>query len=176
MWSTLDFLGDRPTQAHRDFPEALGVQGISRDVVLVCRLAGWGRGKCVGLSAGTSCHTPQLFPAVSPGEPSYRSLLLINKGSMMLTFNLASQSSLDISLRPSSGLVAPRAHQIFLVCTYPKGNSWKQHIFYLQFNFCPQYLKVKGRARQLGSEEWTIVWGFPSQSQILGLASKAPLK
>ncbi|XP_004402829.1 PREDICTED: coiled-coil domain-containing protein 108 [Odobenus rosmarus divergens] len=88
-----------------------------------------------------SLQAPKLFPAVSPNEPSYRSLLLINKGSMMLTFNLAPQSSSDISLRPSSGLVAPRAHQIFLVCTYPKGNSWKQHVFYLQFNFCPRYLK-----------------------------------
>lgn len=100
-----------------------------------------------------SCCAPQLFPAVSAGEPSYRSLLLINKGSMMLTFNLAPQSSSDISLRPSSGLVAPRAHQIFLICTYPKGNCWKQHLFYLQFNFCPQYLKVKGKARGLGPEE-----------------------
>ncbi|XP_022355528.1 cilia- and flagella-associated protein 65 [Enhydra lutris kenyoni] len=88
-----------------------------------------------------SLHAPKLFPAVSAGEPSYRSLLLINKGSMMLTFNLAPQSSSDIFLRPSSGLVAPRAHQIFLICTYPKGNCWKQHLFYLQFNFCPQYLK-----------------------------------
>ncbi|KAM8900796.1 cilia- and flagella-associated protein 65 isoform 3-T7 [Lycaon pictus] len=88
-----------------------------------------------------SLDAPKLFPAVSSNEPSYRSLLLINKGSMMLTFNLAPQSSSDISLRPSSGLVAPKAHQILFVCTYPKGNSWKQHIFYLQFNFCPQYLK-----------------------------------
>uniref|UniRef100_A0A673TA59 Cilia and flagella associated protein 65 n=1 Tax=Suricata suricatta TaxID=37032 RepID=A0A673TA59_SURSU len=88
-----------------------------------------------------SLDAPKLFPAVSPSEPSYRSLLLINKGSMLLTFNLAPQSTSDISLRPSSGLVAPGAHQIFFICTYPKGNSWKQHIFYLQFNFCPQYLK-----------------------------------
>uniref|UniRef100_A0A8D0U5J0 Cilia and flagella associated protein 65 n=1 Tax=Sus scrofa TaxID=9823 RepID=A0A8D0U5J0_PIG len=88
-----------------------------------------------------SLHVPKLFPAVSPGEPSYRSLLLINKGSMLLTFNLAPQSSPDISLRPSSGLVAPGAHQIFLICTYPKGNSWRQHVFYLQFNLCPQYLQ-----------------------------------
>ncbi|XP_046498897.1 cilia- and flagella-associated protein 65 isoform X4 [Equus quagga] len=88
-----------------------------------------------------SLDAPKLFPAVSASEPSYRSLLLINRGSMLLTFNLAPKSSSDIFLRPSSGLVAPGAHQIFLVCTYPKGNAWKQHIFYLQFNFCPQYLK-----------------------------------
>nr|XP_036872459.1 cilia- and flagella-associated protein 65 isoform X2 [Manis javanica] len=88
-----------------------------------------------------SLDAPKLFPAVSPSEPAYRSLLLTNKGSMLLTFNLAPQSSSDISLRPSSGLVAPGAHQILLICTYPKGNSWKQHIFYLQFNLCPQYLK-----------------------------------
>nr|XP_019597442.1 PREDICTED: cilia- and flagella-associated protein 65 [Rhinolophus sinicus] len=88
-----------------------------------------------------SLDVPKLFPAVSPSEPSYRSLLLINRGSMLLTFNLAPKSSSDISLRPTSGLVAPGAHQIFLVSTYPKGNSWKQHIFYLQFNFSPQYLK-----------------------------------
>ncbi|ELK17194.1 Coiled-coil domain-containing protein 108 [Pteropus alecto] len=88
-----------------------------------------------------SLDTPKLFPAVSPSEPSYRSLLLINKGSMLMTFNLDPKSSSEISLRPTSGLVAPGAHQIFLICTYPKGNSWKQHTFYLQFNFCPQYLK-----------------------------------
>ncbi|XP_014640990.1 PREDICTED: coiled-coil domain-containing protein 108 [Ceratotherium simum simum] len=88
-----------------------------------------------------SLDAPKLFPAVSPGDPSYRSLLLVNKGSTLLTFSLAPKSSSDISLRPSSGLVAPGAHQIFLVCTYPKGNAWKQHTFYLQFNFGPQYLK-----------------------------------
>lgn len=161
-WDVWKCLGSPWRQAHIDFPEC------------VYR---WGKGGgCVDLSVGPSCLAPQLFPAVPPSEPSYRSLLLINKGSMLLTFNLAPQSSSDISLRPSSGLVAPGAHQIFLICTYPKGNAWKQHIFYLQFNFCPQYLKVKGRARGLGPEERAIVWGFPFQSQILGLTSKAPLK
>nr|XP_012595751.1 cilia- and flagella-associated protein 65 isoform X1 [Microcebus murinus] len=84
---------------------------------------------------------PKLFPAVPSCEPAYRSLLLINQGSMLLTFSLAPHSSSDITLRPPSGLVAPGAHQIFLISTYPKGNSWKQHIFYLKFNFCPYYLK-----------------------------------
>lgn len=107
----------------------------------------------IELSVGPSSLAPQLFPAVSPSKPSYRSLLLVNKGSMLLTFNLAPQSSLDISLRPRSGLVAPGAHQIFLICTYPKGNNWKQHIFYLQFNFSPQYIKVGGRGRGLGPWE-----------------------
>ncbi|KAM6178404.1 cilia- and flagella-associated protein 65 [Rhynchocyon petersi] len=99
-------------------------------------------------SAASEHHIPQytldapkLFPAVPPGEPSYRSLLLINKGSMLLTFKLTSKGSSDIILRPSSGVLAPGAHQIFLICTYPKGNTWKQHLFYLQFNFYPQYLK-----------------------------------
>lgn len=107
-------------------------------------------GTYIDLRTGLSSLAPQLFPAVSPSEPAYRSLLLTNKGSMLLTFNLAPQSSSDISLRPSSGLVAPGAHQILLICTYPKGNSWKQHIFYLQFNLCPQYLKVGGGDRGLG--------------------------
>ncbi|XP_071475534.1 cilia- and flagella-associated protein 65 [Marmota flaviventris] len=88
-----------------------------------------------------SLDVPKLFPAVSSGEPSYRSLLLVNKGSLLLIFSLAPKSSSDITLRPASGLVAPGAHQIFLISTYPKGTSWKQHIFYLQFNFYPQYLK-----------------------------------
>lgn len=82
---------------------------------------------------------------MSPSEPSYCSLLLTNKGSMLLVFSLAPRGSSDVSLRPSSGLVAPGAHQIFLICTYPRGHSWKQHTFYLQFNFCLQYLKVGGR-------------------------------
>lgn len=130
----------------------------------------------VGLSMGPFSLVPQLFPAVSPSEPSYRSLLLTNRGSMLLTFNLAPKSSSDISLRPTSGLVAPGAHQIFLVSTYPKGNSWKQHIFYLQFNFSPQYLKVGGMGQGLGPGAWATVWGFPFQSHILGLASEAHLK
>ncbi|XP_040609232.1 cilia- and flagella-associated protein 65 isoform X3 [Mesocricetus auratus] len=88
-----------------------------------------------------SLDAPKMFPAVSSGEPSYRSLLLVNKGPMLLTFSLAPKSTSDITLRPSSGLVAPGAHQVFLISTYPKGTSWKQHIFYLQFNFYPQYLK-----------------------------------
>lgn len=111
-----------------------------------------GVGRPVDLSLRPSSLAPQLFPAVSPSEASYRSLLLTNKGSLMLTFNLAPKSSPDITLRPSSGLLAPGAHQIFLICTYPKGNAWKQHVFYFQFNFCPQYLKVGGRGR--GLDPW----------------------
>ncbi|XP_008823962.1 cilia- and flagella-associated protein 65 isoform X2 [Nannospalax galili] len=88
-----------------------------------------------------SLDAPKLFPAVPSGEPSYRSLLLDNKGPMLLTFNLVPNSSSDVTLRPTSGLVAPGAHQVFLISTNPKGTSWKQHIFYLQFNFYPQYLK-----------------------------------
>lgn len=85
---------------------------------------------------------------------------------MLLTFNLAPKSSSDIFLRPSSGLVAPGAHQIFLVCTYPKGNAWKQHIFYLQFNFCPQYLKVGARVLGSGTQSGAFLfkatfWGWP---------------
>ncbi|XP_006496055.1 cilia- and flagella-associated protein 65 isoform X4 [Mus musculus] len=88
-----------------------------------------------------SLDSPQTFPAVSPGKPSYRSLFLVNKGSMLMTFSLAPNSSSDITLRPSSGLIGPGAHQVFLISTYPKGTSWRQHIFYLNFNFYPQYLK-----------------------------------
>nr|XP_055146660.1 cilia- and flagella-associated protein 65 isoform X5 [Symphalangus syndactylus] len=84
---------------------------------------------------------PKLFPAVSSGEPTYRSLLLVNKDCMLLTFSLAPQRGSDVILRPTSGLVAPGAHQIFLICTYPEGSSWKQHTFYLQCNASPQYLK-----------------------------------
>ncbi|KAM5267433.1 cilia- and flagella-associated protein 65 isoform 1-T1 [Hipposideros larvatus] len=115
-----------------------------------------------------SLDAPKLFPAVPRSEPSYRSLLLINKGSMRLTFNLAPKSSSDISLRPTSGLVAPGAHQIFLICTYPKGNSWRQHIFYLQFNFCPQYLQeVSMQSReeplQLKLDTYKTVFFKPTQ-------------
>ncbi|XP_051010503.1 cilia- and flagella-associated protein 65 [Acomys russatus] len=88
-----------------------------------------------------SLDAPKMFPAVSSGKPTYGSLLLVNKGSMLLIFSLAPNSSSDITLKPSCGLVAPGAHQVLLISTYPKGTSWKQHIFYLQFNFYPQYLK-----------------------------------
>ncbi|XP_035161653.2 cilia- and flagella-associated protein 65 isoform X5 [Callithrix jacchus] len=88
-----------------------------------------------------SLDVPKLFPAVSSGEPTYRSLLLVNTDSMLLTFSLAPQRGSDIILRPTSGLVTPGAHQIFLICTYPKGSSWKQHAFHLQCNASPQYLQ-----------------------------------
>ncbi|KAF6113167.1 cilia and flagella associated protein 65 [Phyllostomus discolor] len=134
-------------------------------------------------SAALERHIPQycldvpaLFPAVSPGEPSYRSLLLTNKGSLLLTFNVAPSSSSDISLLPSSGLVAPGAHQIFLVCTYPKGTSWKQHTFYLQFNFCPQYLKeVSMQSReeplQLKMDTYKSIFFKPTR---VGCSSTSP--
>lgn len=122
---------------------------------------GWGWGGRADLSLDPSSLTPQLFPAVSPSEPSYRSLLLINKGSMLLTYSLAPKSSLDISLRPRSGLLGPGAHKILLTYTYPKGNSWKQHIFYLQFNSCPQYLKVGG-----GSRDWILRRGPESGASL----------
>ncbi|XP_008582718.1 PREDICTED: coiled-coil domain-containing protein 108 [Galeopterus variegatus] len=123
-----------------------------------------------------SLDAPKLFPAVSSGEPSYRSLLLANKGSMLLTFSLVPKSSMDISLRPTSGLVAPGAHQIFLICTYPKGNSWKQHIFYLQFNFYPQYLKEVGMQSreeplQLRLDTCRIIYFKPTQ---VGCSSTSP--
>lgn len=70
---------------------------------------------------------------------------------MLLTFSLAPNSSPDMTLKPSSGLIAPGAHQVLLISTYPKGTSWKQHIFYLKFNFYSQYLKVGGRDRGTGS-------------------------
>lgn len=129
----LDLPRGGSTQAHTDFPECM------------CVRRGWAG--CVDLSVGPSSLAPQLFPAVSPSEPSYRSLLLTNTGSTLLTFHLDPRSSSDVSLRPSSGFVLPGAHQIFLISTYPKGTSWKQHVFYLQFNFCPQYLKVGGRGK-----------------------------
>ncbi|XP_032492501.1 cilia- and flagella-associated protein 65 [Phocoena sinus] len=108
------------------------------------RLRARGHSYCADLEHHIPQYTldaPKLFPAVSPSEPSYRSLLLTNTGSTLLTFHLDPRSSSDVSLRPSSGFVLPGAHQIFLISTYPKGTSWKQHVFYLQFNFCPQYLK-----------------------------------
>lgn len=155
-------LGFGSTQAHIDFPKDMSGRGeFLKDMY------GWGG--CIDLSMGPSSLAPQLFPAVSPGEPSYRSLLLINKGSMLLTFNLAPQSSPDISLRPSSGLVAPGAHQIFLICTYPKGNSWRQHVFYLQFNLCPQYLQVGGR-----DGDWVLGRG-PPKATFLEWSLKLPL-
>jgi hypothetical protein len=70
---------------------------------------------------------------------------------MLLTFSLVPKTGLDITLRPTLGLIVPGAHQIFLVSTCPKGTSWKQHIFYLQFNFYPQYRQVGNKGRRAES-------------------------
>ncbi|XP_031223880.1 cilia- and flagella-associated protein 65 isoform X3 [Mastomys coucha] len=114
-----------------------------------------------------SLDAPKTFPAVSSGKPSYRSLFLVNKGSMLLTFSLAPSGSSDIMLKPSSGLLAPGAHQVFLISTYPKGTSWKQHIFYLKFNFYPQYLKeVSMQSREepleLKLDTWRSIFFKPT--------------
>lgn len=127
---------------------------------------GWGWGGHADLSWGPSSLPSQLFPAVSPSEPSYRSLLLVNKGSMLLTYSLAPKSSLDISLRPRSGLLGPAAHKVLLTYTYPQGSSWKQHVFYLQFNSCPQYLKVGS-----GGGDWILGRGPESGASLFKAAS-----
>lgn len=40
VWRSLALLGGKPTHAHIDFPEPLGIQGILRDMVPMCRSAG----------------------------------------------------------------------------------------------------------------------------------------
>ncbi|XP_074047437.1 cilia- and flagella-associated protein 65 isoform X2 [Macrotis lagotis] len=86
-------------------------------------------------------RVPKLFPAVSSNNMSYRTLLLCNRGSLMFTFNLMPNSSPDVTFRPTAGFILPEACQIFLLSTCPKGVTWKQHLFTLQFNFCPMYMK-----------------------------------
>ncbi|XP_075386330.1 cilia- and flagella-associated protein 65 [Tenrec ecaudatus] len=122
-----------------------------------------------------SLDAPKLFPAVPAGEPSCRSLLLVNKGSMLLTFNLESKRSPDIMLRPTSGLVAPGGHQIILVCTYPKGNFWTEHIFHMLFNACSQYLQevhMQSREEPLQLDTCKNIFFKPTS---VGCSSTSPL-
>ncbi|XP_056664049.1 cilia- and flagella-associated protein 65 isoform X2 [Monodelphis domestica] len=84
---------------------------------------------------------PKLFPAVSSKCTSYRTLLLFNSGSLMLSFEFLPSSSPEITVRPTSGYLLPGAYQIFLLSIIPKGFTWKQLELALQFNFCPKYIK-----------------------------------
>uniref|UniRef100_F6XEM4 Cilia and flagella associated protein 65 n=1 Tax=Monodelphis domestica TaxID=13616 RepID=F6XEM4_MONDO len=88
-----------------------------------------------------SLFSPQLFPAVSSKCTSYRTLLLFNSGSLMLSFEFLPSSSPEITVRPTSGYLLPGAYQIFLLSIIPKGFTWKQLELALQFNFCPKYIK-----------------------------------
>ena len=123
----LGLLEDGFTHAHTDHLECARGVRLGR----ACRSE---PGPLLSPIPALSCSVPQrtLLPQPAPCQQRLYAAHL----------QLGPKSSLDISLRPRSGLLGPGAHKVLLTYTYPQGSSWKQHVFYLQFNSCPQYLKV----------------------------------
>ncbi|XP_078535340.1 cilia- and flagella-associated protein 65 [Lissotriton helveticus] len=82
-----------------------------------------------------------LFPAVSPGSPAHRSLLLQNTGTSPLTFNVDQSSCPAVLTRPLSGYIAPGSHSILLLKTIPDSTETQRHQLPLKLNSCPKYIQ-----------------------------------
>ncbi|XP_038598736.1 cilia- and flagella-associated protein 65-like, partial [Tachyglossus aculeatus] len=83
--------------------------------------------------------SPKVFPAVPAQAPAYRSLLLTNTGTTLLTFKLCPASLPALRVRPAAGSVAPGAHHVILVSTRPQGTAWRQDRLTLELNACPDH-------------------------------------
>uniref|UniRef100_A0A6I8ND97 Cilia and flagella associated protein 65 n=1 Tax=Ornithorhynchus anatinus TaxID=9258 RepID=A0A6I8ND97_ORNAN len=131
--------------------------------------------------------SPKLFPAVPAQAPAYRSLLLTNTGSTLLTFRLRPASLPALAVRPWVGSVAPGAHRVILVSTRPRGTAWRPDRLALELNACPDHtqeitLLSREESAQLRLEGGgnlcfpPALVGFPStRSLSLRSSSRLPL-
>ncbi|XP_015214914.2 cilia- and flagella-associated protein 65 [Lepisosteus oculatus] len=85
-------------------------------------------------------HRPQVvFPALN--QESYRSILFQNTGELPIIFNLETKDCPVVTVKPTSGLVHPGAHQIFTLRTTPTiDNDQKLHLS-LQLNASQEHIE-----------------------------------
>ncbi|KAM6268884.1 cilia- and flagella-associated protein 65 [Porphyrio hochstetteri] len=84
---------------------------------------------------------PKAFPPVAPNTDTYCSMLLLNKGTSLITFSVDQAACPSVLLKPCSGHVIPGGHQIFFLSTRPVNTVSQQHVLLLQLNSCPGYTK-----------------------------------
>ncbi|XP_069083229.1 cilia- and flagella-associated protein 65 [Pleurodeles waltl] len=82
-----------------------------------------------------------LFPAVSQGSPSHRSLLLQNTGTSPLTFKVDQSSCPAVLAKPLCGYTPPSSHSILLLKTTPLSTEVGEHRLPLQLNSCQKYIQ-----------------------------------
>ncbi|NXV75496.1 CFA65 protein, partial [Atlantisia rogersi] len=84
---------------------------------------------------------PKTFPPVAPNTDTYCSMLLLNKGTSLITFSMNQAACPSVLLKPCSGHIMPGGHQIFFLSTHPVNTVSQQHVLPLQLNSCPGYTK-----------------------------------
>ncbi|NWX21409.1 CFA65 protein, partial [Aegotheles bennettii] len=84
---------------------------------------------------------PKTFPPVAPNTDTYCSMLLLNTGTSLITFSVNQAACPSVLVKPCSGHIIPRRHQIFFLSTLPLSMVPQQHVLPLQLNSCPAYTK-----------------------------------
>ncbi|XP_069472961.1 cilia- and flagella-associated protein 65 [Ambystoma mexicanum] len=82
-----------------------------------------------------------LFPAVSHGSLSHRSLLLHNTGKSPLTFSVDQSSCPSALVKPSCGYISPGAHSILLLRTKPEATVPQKHCLCMELNSSKNYIQ-----------------------------------
>ncbi|XP_041119870.1 cilia- and flagella-associated protein 65 isoform X1 [Polyodon spathula] len=82
-----------------------------------------------------------VFPAVPQEVTTYRSLLLQNTGDLPITFSLDAQHSRTVTVKPTSGMVLPGAHEIFTLKTTPNEGKIHKLSIPLQLNYSPRSIQ-----------------------------------
>nr|XP_023695931.1 cilia- and flagella-associated protein 65 isoform X2 [Paramormyrops kingsleyae] len=81
-----------------------------------------------------------VFPPLA--ETCYQMVLLQNAGDLPLTFRLDPDEGLPVSVRPTTGLVAPGAHQILMLRSTPEADRPREHALPLWFNGTSKHTQV----------------------------------
>ncbi|NWI67027.1 CFA65 protein, partial [Todus mexicanus] len=84
---------------------------------------------------------PKVFPPVAPNTDTYRSMLLWNTGTSLITFSVNQAACPSVLIKPCSGHIIPGGYQIFILSTRPVNTVSQQHILPLQLNSYPRYTK-----------------------------------
>ncbi|XP_018410429.1 PREDICTED: coiled-coil domain-containing protein 108 [Nanorana parkeri] len=80
-----------------------------------------------------------VFPPVRQDMHTYRSLLLQNTGSTIMTYAIDQMSCLNVQVKPASGHLAPGSHQILLVRTSPHETGLTRNTLPLQLNYSSDF-------------------------------------
>uniref|UniRef100_A0A8U8AJE2 CFA65 protein n=1 Tax=Geospiza parvula TaxID=87175 RepID=A0A8U8AJE2_GEOPR len=85
---------------------------------------------------------PKTFPPVVCDTDTYRSMLLSNTSTSLITFSVNhTEDCPSVLVKPSLGHVIPGGHQIFLLSTHPVTTVLQQHVLSLELNSYPAYTK-----------------------------------
>ncbi|MFT7817925.1 coiled-coil domain-containing protein 108 [Arapaima gigas] len=95
---------------------------------------------CEHFTPRLAIHRPLVvFPAVS--QTSYRTVLLQNIGDLPVTFSLDPDECPSVTVKPTSGFIAPGAHQVLMLRSTPAEYSPGKLLLSLQLNATSKHTK-----------------------------------